>query len=169
VTITDQVAPRQRAVSRVAWVLLAAILLLAVFVVSYLRTPALVDGTFQSFPGGVAGEGVVTYEGGTIAYVLSARNDSPFPVTLVSATTDGTVFAASSVDLGEGLSIQGAESLSPGDEVRLMVRGSLPGAAVDGCDGVTTPVPSVIVTYRQLGLDRTATITASGRSVVQGC
>jgi hypothetical protein len=154
---------------------LAAVLAVVAVAVGFLRTPALEDGTFQNFPGSVVGEGVVTYElttVGDVTYVLSAKNTSRFPLTLVSAATDGSTFTKSSVDLGEGQPIDQAGVLNPGDEVRFAVHGSLPQSGPTeptDCVPFTSPVPSVVITYTQLGVDRTATITAGGRAVVREC
>jgi hypothetical protein len=155
---------------------LAAVLAVVAVVIGFLRTPALEDGTFQNFPGSVVGEGVVTYDlttVGDVAYVLSAKNTSRFPITLVAAATDGSTFTKSSVDLGEGQPINQAGVLNPGDEVRFAVHGSNPGwsepTEPTDCVPFTSPVPSVVITYTQLGVDRTATITAGGRAVLREC
>lgn len=159
-----------RRMSARLWVLLAAGVAVVAIVVWFLRTPALEDGAFQSFPGGTAGDGVVTYEqadGSEIFYVLTMRSTSRFPITLVGATVDGGALENAEVDLGrKGATIDQAGEMSDGDELRFAVRGTLKQCSEPTR---TEPVPSVTVTYRQLGITRTATITAQGRGQIRTC
>lgn len=154
------------------WVLLGVVVVAVALVVAFLRTPALSEGSFQNFPGAAVTPGLVAYgstEAGEIHYVLSATNTSRLPVELVSAATDGSSLADASVDLGEpGAAISQAGVLNPGDEVRFLVRGTLPGCTADDVT-FTTPVPPVLITYRQLGIDRVATISAAGHAILHTC
>jgi hypothetical protein len=80
------------------WVLLGLVVAAVVVVVMFLRTPALVEGSFQNFPGAVVAPEVVTYDlskTGEITYVLSAKNTSNFRVEFISAATDNTSFSTS--------------------------------------------------------------------------
>lgn len=169
----DVSSPSRPRLGWMRWVLLAVVLALVAGAFWFLRTPALEDGSFQDFPGSTVGEGVVTYgltDGGDAMYVLSAKNASLFPVSLVSADTDGSTFTTSSVELGDGQPVaQAGTVVVPGDEVRFVVRGSLVQLVKTDCEPFTNPVPSVIVTYKQLGIERTATISAAGHAVVRTC
>ncbi len=160
----------RRRVSARLWVLLAAGVAVVAIGLWFLRTPALEDGAFQSFPGGTAGDGVVTYEqadGSEIFYVLTMRSRSSVPITLIGATVDGGALENAEVDLGrKGATIDQAGEMSDGDELRFAVRGTLKQCSEQTR---TEPVPSVTVTYRQLGITRTATITAQGRGQIRTC
>ena len=154
------------------WVLLGVVVAAVVVVVMFLRTPALVEGSFQNFPGAVVAPEVVTYdltETGEITYVLSAKNTSNFRVEFISAATENASFSTSSVDLGQpGEAIAQHAELNPGDEVRFFVRGTLGGCSAAD-NRFTAPVPSVLIAYRQFGIERVATIGAGGHAVLHTC
>lgn len=145
-----------------------AVVLLAAFGSWVLRPAALAQGNMQGFPGSrqvkdgsfPVGMLYTQVPGKRISYELTARNDSPWTLTItgaaVAAGSESDVFAGASVDLPKRL------VLAPGDQETFIVHATfakcLLAAATATNPDAFTLVPGMQVTFRQFGISRTQLI-----------
>jgi hypothetical protein len=159
---------RRRVPLRWAAALSSGFVVLAMIATWTLRPEALAQGSEESYPGSKSAPFTadaplyyVQSDGGSITYMLTVLNDSPWSIVVTRAEVDPSsaqgVFATSSIRLPAN------REVAPGAEIALHARATFAPCRFDSAAS-TNPdsamnVPGFRVTFRQFGIERTQLIT----------